>query len=573
MGAKNSSFEYPFQDNYLDVRSSLQQRPNDASGFESTELVEKKYAIDHSFVSSHRPGSTTAECSTSSGADMPISAAADGAVVGGKENVSSHFDYGPVKLGLQMPKRLLGDSFSSISQSVRSQEDSIIEENRQKNHIEAAGTALQVSPVQEKKKNSTPYQAQQCRREQQAEESTQMVSKKQLLAQSNHKSFLSPPAIDFFLQYLFGGDLINCLSCCPHWFIKIMEWLDEYCKNITKNFQDCYSGYLEINSSTIKFQPIYTAEKSVRLDWVIFARVTSRCEKRTNTIGYSFIYNEVSKHHDIISYTSDLPDEAMPPEKKFDENFSISNRRGGQTSKRSQRNKLQKGRPNVKSLPQLNSTSIFAPSNSFLLSTTSKKYHYDVLYTFDTYPKNTSRSIWVHKDLRRFHGDETQVASTSSVQITCTDDRVEVAVNLCNAFGICDVSSIRWYPLEQVENPPTRICYVEREYSEWFNFQQFRTMSGTRARQPEDFPPCLKHICTDYAGYDSAVRRSVYKAVAPGSISERVQRMWGAAWEVFPRDHPIVCPLVRTGLLHDRFLSVQIRVGDTVKYFLSQGGP
>ena len=66
---------------------------------------------------------------------------------------------------------------------------------------------------------------------------------------------------------------------------------------------------------------------------------------------------------------------------------------------------------------------------------------YESKYKFDVHPSYRSRNMWIHKDICRFHGDETRVAETQNITPLCVDDRVEIAVNLFNAKGMVDIPS------------------------------------------------------------------------------------------------------------------------------------
>merc|ERR1711971_738543 len=69
-------------------------------------------------------------------------------------------------------------------------------------------------------------------------------------------------------------------------------------------------------------------------------------------------------------------------------------------------------------------------------------------FKFDAYEKGRSRCMWIHKDICRFHGDETRVAATQNIAQVCVDDRIEIPVNIYNAMGLVDLSAFQWHPLE-----------------------------------------------------------------------------------------------------------------------------
>lgn len=63
---------------------------------------------------------------------------------------------------------------------------------------------------------------------------------------------------------------------------------------------------------------------------------------------------------------------------------------------------------------------------------------FECSFKFDTYAKGRTRSFWIHKDICRFHGDETRVAAMQNITPVCVHDRIEIAVNLYNAMGLID---------------------------------------------------------------------------------------------------------------------------------------
>lgn len=89
---------------------------------------------------------------------------------------------------------------------------------------------------------------------------------------------------------------------------------------------------------------------------------------------------------------------------------------------------------------------------------------------FETIKKGSKRHIWVQRDMCRFHGDELMVASLSNVPTVCVDDRIEIPVNIANAFGLVDLNSIVWMPLEFIYEPYRQFghhCELERPKQSW----------------------------------------------------------------------------------------------------------
>lgn len=72
---------------------------------------------------------------------------------------------------------------------------------------------------------------------------------------------------------------------------------------------------------------------------------------------------------------------------------------------------------------------------------------------FETIKKGSKRHVWIQRDMCRFHGDELMVASMANVPTVCVNDRIEIPVTIANAFGLIDLESIYWLPLEFVPDP------------------------------------------------------------------------------------------------------------------------
>ncbi|CAK8985149.1 Uncharacterized protein SCF082_LOCUS27 [Durusdinium trenchii] len=195
---------------------------------------------------------------------------------------------------------------------------------------------------------------------------------------------------------------------------------------------------------------------------------------------------------------------------------------------------------------------------------------FECSFKFDTFSRGTSRSFWIHKDICRFHGDETRVAATQNITPVCVNDRIEIAVNLFNAMGLVDVDRVRWRPLE-IFPVQERQCPIELELFDWYDLDSFQSQSVERLQIPDFFSVQLRHISTEYAGIDVAVSKTRLRAEAQGVVPQ-ADRILGSRFEVLPRSSPIILPLKRVGLQHDRFTKIQLRQGDSILLYISQGG-
>jgi len=195
---------------------------------------------------------------------------------------------------------------------------------------------------------------------------------------------------------------------------------------------------------------------------------------------------------------------------------------------------------------------------------------YECSFKFDTYMNGKPRSFWIHKDICRFHGDETRVAATQNVTPVCVNDRIEITINLFNAMGLVDVNQVNWHPLE-VYPLQRRECPIEQELFDWYDLDSFQSQTVERLQIPDFFSPQLVHCSTEYAGIDVAVSRTSLRADAQGVVPQ-ADRILGSRFEVLPRSSPIILPLKRVGLQHDRFTKIQLRHGDYIHLYISQGG-
>lgn len=195
---------------------------------------------------------------------------------------------------------------------------------------------------------------------------------------------------------------------------------------------------------------------------------------------------------------------------------------------------------------------------------------YECTFKFDVQHVGRSRRFWIHKDICRFHGDETRVAATQNITPVCVNDRIEIAVNLFNAMGMVDVQRIVWRPLV-VFPIQLRECPIEQELFDWYDLDSFQSQSVERLQIPDFFGPQLVHVSTEYAGIDVAVSRTKLRAAKAGVVPQ-ADRILGSRFEVLPNASPVILPLKRVGLQHDRFTKIQLREGDVIWLYISQGG-
>merc|ERR1719389_904071 len=125
-----------------------------------------------------------------------------------------------------------------------------------------------------------------------------------------------------------------------------------------------------------------------------------------------------------------------------------------------------------------------------------------------------------------------------------------------------DVDRISWRPLV-IFPIQKRECPIEQERFDWYDLDSFQSQSVERLQIPDFFSPQLVHCSTEYAGIDVAVSRTRLRAEAAGIVPQ-ADRILGSRFEILPRNSPIILPLKRVGLQHDRFTKIQLRQGDCI---------
>ncbi|KAL8434172.1 hypothetical protein ACSSS7_003354 [Eimeria intestinalis] len=293
--------------------------------------------------------------------------------------------------------------------------------------------------------------------------------------------------------------------------------LADMCSPLNRDFEAAYGKYLLPLNATLKLQPLHTADGGgARLDWVIAAKVLPPASNKVLSLGYCFEYR---------SQPSRLMDRSASTE--------------------------------------------YAERD--LHASASARWAEAVAVA----PAGTKRRLWLHRDLCRFHGDETGQAVLTPLGPVCVGDLIEVPVVLSNGIGLADLPSVKWLTLNcvprvaRVLSGPKAFeavslgvyegCGLEMQYLEWFDGDQYRHMTTERLKRPECMEPELQHLSTSYTGIDVLVRRSIYRAVRAGTIGAKAQRAWGLQCQVLPPEASVVFPLTRKGLQHDRSTCLQLR--------------
>ena len=398
-------------------------------------------------------------------------------------------------------------------------------------------------------------------------------------ALTNHKAFLEPDVLDFFVPFILDSSLLSCLCVCPHWFVTIYHYLKQRMAPVVEAFKLTYlSSGLEFLTTTISIQPLFTANNPVvRLDLLIYCKVLPQCVNQCSQFGYSFSYCstttgqnlhnfDTSNHHEKgvlsqqLSRRSEIDAGYVYPNKLIHNDIGVSENNNGDSGS------LSFDEPS-------DSHCVLVPPCSTFNDQKTNEYY--AQFRFETVRKHSRRTIWICRDICRFHGDELMVANLSNVPTVNVDDILEIPVNISNAFGLVNLNSVTWNSLEFITSPSERefgqMCDVLRKNQQWFNLDVFQPTTNERLQINDFFAPQWIHLKTEFAGIDITCSRSVYIASEIGEVPQ--SRRWlGIQSIVMPRKSPIVCPLTRLGLQHDRFSPHLVRQGDIIILYILQGG-
>lgn len=349
---------------------------------------------------------------------------------------------------------------------------------------------------------------------------------------NNHKPFLSPGIIDIFLPYILDESLLSCFLVCPHWLLTLSEFINKkYCVPIDNQFKENYGKYLDLEYATVTIQPVLTVGGSVRIDRVLYAKVLKDCLNKTTCLTYNF------KYKDISQVRTDFKKENLL----------------------SQKNTFN---PIIQPLIKKSSD----------LSSQADDVQFISCFKFETNKIGTKRTQWAHKDMSRCHCEEVAVAQTTTKSNVNVGDRVEIAINLSNSFGIVDVESIRFLPLHFEAISPEK-CEIEDVYTAGMDWRIYNSEDGeiNEFFNIPDLLPQLKIISLEYAGTDIITCKITYKAISSGDLANSKDH-FGVDISVVPRESAIISALKRKGLQHDRYSPLQMRVDDQLIFYISKGG-
>jgi len=229
--------------------------------------------------------------------------------------------------------------------------------------------------------------------------------------------------------------------------------------------------------------------------------------------------------------------------------------------------------------------------NQTLKISLSFRYHGDPIdkkyrgeYRVDVINKR-KRLVWMHVDR------ETDCTYQQNIFQSCPEDTLELALLFFSLRGFVDISSIEWHPPEILETPtintltynkdmmniPTddraikiyadlsRVCELEDTVVEWYEQKYYEYKQDI-----VDFSfleLLFEIVSVEYSGVDNKVIRLTTRAKNPGYLSKDYFDL-GIKIKDFKRS--IRNEIKRKGLIKERNVDVELRVGDTFIIYITR---
>ncbi|KAK1936165.1 hypothetical protein X943_001791 [Babesia divergens] len=323
-------------------------------------------------------------------------------------------------------------------------------------------------------------------------------------------SNLNPRVYDSLLQYFTGSELSSSgQQIGKQWSDNVKVLMNNKKSKIITAFKATYEGQLEYQTSYLICQPVFTAQKGMRIDLILRARATSWSSNARNSLQYTYTY--------------------------------IPRNDGSEASGREP---------------------IYA--NKFVFECLKRNSNRTVSYTRDVSS--------VHGDDLNVATTESisQICEGDSIElpVVLMNALGNINVESINFLPICRMPSEgkvasaldnmhrEWYTV----GPNSR--YLRQLFPE--------DIDAYSLIQPEKMQPHLTHKLTQVAGIDVITTRSIFVASTTGEVAE-ARKFIGHTMEVVDKRQPIVCMLQRTGIQYDRLCHVQLRVGDNVRFYTTKG--
>ncbi|GFE54023.1 hypothetical protein BaOVIS_014270 [Babesia ovis] len=315
---------------------------------------------------------------------------------------------------------------------------------------------------------------------------------------SDDWSSLNSRVYDALLQYFMGSELPSNRSVCQEWAQNVRILMSRKTAKIVNAFKAAYEGQLDLETSYMICQSVFTAQKSMRIDLILRAKVLPWSVNSRNTLQYTYNYmarNIVPGHPTCEpTYASKFVFECL---------------------KRNSRRTV-----------------------SFTRDVSS--IHGDDLHV--AAPESVSQicegdSIEVPVVLMNALGN-TDIDSIKFLPLRRQPPSGDLSSSL-------DKMHREWYTV----GPNSK--YLQQLFPS--DIDEYSLV------QPEKLKPELSHQITQVAGIDVITSRSNYMAAKPGKVI-KAQNFIGHTLEVVEPMQPIVCMLHRAGMQYDRLCHVQLRV-------------
>ena len=193
--------------------------------------------------------------------------------------------------------------------------------------------------------------------------------------------------------------------------------------------------------------------------------------------------------------------------------------------------------------------------------------------------------VWMHVDR------ETNCTYQQTIFQACPDDKIEFAISFFSLRGLVDIDSIRWNDPEIYETPSintltynkdmmnikvddraikiyadiNRVCELEDSVVEWYEQKYYENKN-----EIIDFSFLEDFFVIDsveYSGVDNKVVRIQTRAKYPGYLD----REYFSMGITIKNDKSIIRNEVkRKGILSERDVDIQLRVGDTFIIYITR---
>jgi len=337
--------------------------------------------------------------------------------------------------------------------------------------------------------------------------------------QSNFRPMLMPHVFEKILGYLGGDSAMQQTSfVCVGWFLLYHQHLLQYTSfSMVNSFIKNYEHVLRLKDVSITPQDLFTtADKHSRIDLVLYCELLPCCENQMVEVSHMSNYDRSQKSGpDVVDGIS------FPSQSTFVRNEEVM-----------------------------------------------------VKYEFLVKKRGVRRNVWMLSDRSRQHGDEVCVSEVSFTTV-CVGDIVEIPINIVNEFA--KIESIRFLPPNLISMKDASIreepAWGETIQDVWRDLKTYKQLCLDRIDDwSTRFEPQLKSTGVHAIGIAQTCVRQSYEVKCEGLIPNSFSD-FGQIVNIFPQDDPIVVTISRSGLRHDRFQDLSLRVGDNLTIYRLVGGP